>query len=183
VIIVLGEAFVSLVTALGGLSAIPNPLFFVLTFLVVFAIWTLYFSSVVTVELPRRPGRLRLWLLTHWLLMFGAVGAAAGFSAVTLVPFGEDSSKAASEWTTLPLAFVMVALTLLAWLGSGAVTRLVRVHAATAVVLVVLSFVGVVVTPRGENWEIALGSIVVLADAILTSRWVRPYRNEGVEIG
>ena len=183
VIIVLGEAFVSLVSALGGLSTIPNPFFFVLTFLVVFAIWTLYFSSVVTAHLPRSAGGLRAWLAAHWLLMFGAIGAAAGFSAVTLVPFGVESEKAASEWTTLPLALVMIALAVLSWLGSRHFSRMVRMHLATAVALLVLSVFGVVFTPDGENWEIALGSIVVLADAVLVSRWVLPYRDEGVQIG
>ena len=183
VIIVLGESFMSLVSALGGLSSIPNPVFFVLTFLVVFAIWTLYFSSVVTAALPRTPGRLRAWLLTHWLLMFGAVGAAAGFSAVTLVPFGVESDKAASEWTTLPLAFVLIALTLLTWLGSGSRSGLMRVHLAAAAALVLLAFTSVFLTPRGENWEIALGSVIVIADAVLSSRWVRPYREAGIEIG
>jgi low temperature requirement protein LtrA len=176
VIIVLGESFVSLVSALGGLSVIPNPRFFVLTFLVVFAIWTLYFSSVLPAGIPRTSGRLRAWLLTHWLLMFGAVGAAAGFSAVTLVPLGESSPNAASEWTTLPLAFVMVSLALLTWLGEDGVTALVRIHAAAAVALFVLGFVGTLVTPGGENWEIAVGSFVVMADAVLAARLVRPYR-------
>jgi low temperature requirement protein LtrA len=183
VIIVLGEAFVSLVTALGGLSSIPNPFFFVLTFVVVFAIWTLYFSSVVTADLPRTTGRLRMWLLTHWLLMFGAIGAAAGFSAVTLVPIGVESANAASEWTTLPLAFVMVALAILTAIGARHQPRLTRIHLAAAGSLVLLALISVFLTPRGENWEIALGSFIVIADAIVVSRWVRPYRNEGVEFG
>ena len=101
VIIVLGEAFMSLVSALGGMSSIPNPLFFVLTFLVVFAIWTLYFSSVLPAGLPSTSGRLRLWVLTHWLLMFGAVASAAGFASVTLVPFGSGAAAEATEWTCL----------------------------------------------------------------------------------
>ena len=176
VIIVLGEAFMSLVSALGGLPTIPNPMFFVLTFLVVFAIWTLYFSSVVPAGLPRSSGRLRAWLLTHWLLMFGAVGAAAGFSAVTLIPIGESSPNAAAEWTTAPLCFVMVALGLLTWLGHDSVTLLVRVHFAAAAALLVLAVVGEFVTPGETNWEIALGSLIVLADAAFVARKVRPYR-------
>jgi len=175
VIIVLGESFMSLVTGLGGLSTIPNPLFFVLTFLVVFAIWTLYFSSVLPAGMPRRPGRLRAWLLTHWIFMFGAVGAAAGFSAVTLVPFGTASPGAADEWTTLPLAFVMLALALLTWLGTGAVNRLVRLHLATAGVLVALSLLGLFVSTGGSNWEIALGSVAVMIDALISTRLERPY--------
>ena len=175
VIIVLGESFMSLVTGLGGLSTIPNTLFFVLTFLVVFAIWTLYFSSVLPAGMPRSPGRLRAWLVTHWLLMFGAVGAAAGFSAVTLVPFGTASPGAADEWTTLPLAFVMVSLALLTWLGADGVSRLVVIHLAAAGALVVLALFGLVVSTGGSNWEIALGSVIVMVDALVSTRLERPY--------
>jgi low temperature requirement protein LtrA len=175
VIIVLGEAFVSLVTALGGLSSIPNPVFFVLTFVVVFAIWTLYFSSVLPAGMPRSSGRLRAWLLTHWLLMFGAVGAAAGFSAVTLVPFGDEAAGTAVEWTTVPLVFVMLSLSLLTWLGENGMTRLVRLHAAATLALAVLAAVGLAVTAGGDNWEIALGSLIVVVDAALAAMWVRPY--------
>jgi low temperature requirement protein LtrA len=183
VIIVLGESFMSLISALGGQTSIPNPLFFILTFLVVFAIWTLYFSSVLPAGMPRTSGRLRAWVLTHWLLMFGAVGAAAGFSAVTLVSFGEESPHAASEWTTVPLAIVMAALALLTWLGPNTATVLVRVHVAAAGALLVLALIGVFVTPHGENWEIMLGSILVMADALLAVRLTRPYAEHSAEIG
>jgi low temperature requirement protein LtrA len=175
VIIVLGESFLSLVSALGGRSSIPNPLFFVLTFAVVFSIWTIYFSSVLPAGLPRGSGRLRAWLLTHWLLMFGAVGAAAGFSAVTLVPMGSESPNAAAEWTTLPLTIVMVALAILTWTGARRMTRLVHVHLVTAGALLVLALMGTILTTGGENWEIGLGSLFVVADAVLCARWERPY--------
>ena len=85
VIIVLGEAFVGLVSTLGGRSSIPNPVYFVLTFLVVFAIWTLYFSSVMPAGVPRQ-SRSAAGVAAHArLLMFGAIGAAAVFSSLTLV--------------------------------------------------------------------------------------------------
>jgi low temperature requirement protein LtrA len=182
VIIVLGEAFVSLVTAVGGLSSIPNPLFFVLTFLVVFAIWTLYFSTVLPAGLPKSSGRLRWWVFTHWLLMFGAVGAAAGFASVTLVPFGTSGANQESEWTTLPLAFVMFSLTVLTWLGAGVFSRLTRLHAIATGALLLLAAVGILFTPEGENWEIVLGSLVVMVDAVVVVRLVRPYSGAGVEV-
>jgi low temperature requirement protein LtrA len=171
VIIVLGESFVSLVSALGGLPSIPNPLFFVITFLVVFSIWTLYFLSVVPAGVPRAPLRLKGWILTHWLLMFGAVGAAAGFSALALVPFGEQPVNGAAEWTTLPLAFVLVSLVLLTWLANGGWTPLVRLQAATAAALLVLALIGMVLTVGGENWEIAIGGVLVMIDAMV-ARWM-----------
>jgi low temperature requirement protein LtrA len=175
VIIVLGESFMSLVTALGGRSTIPNPLFFVITFLVVFAIWTLYFSSVLPAGPPHGIGRLRAWLMTHWLLLFGAVAAAAGFSAVTLVPFGGPPVEVGSEWTTLPLAFVMAALSALSWLGSTRVTALVRMHLLATGLLALLAVIGMTVSPGGEAWEIVAGSCVVMADAVASVRMQRPY--------
>jgi len=177
VIIVLGESFVSLISALSGESTIPNPFFFVITFAVVFAIWTLYFSSVVPAGMPKTSGALRAWVFTHWLLMFGAVGAAAGFSAVTLVAFGDTSPNVASRWTTLPLALVMIALAILTWLGTGSAAGLVRLHLVTAAALLVLALVGSVVTTADENWEIALGSLLVIVDAVVAARRVRPYRS------
>ena len=175
VIIVLGESFMSLVTALGGRPTIPNPLFFVITFLVVFAIWTLYFSSVLPAGPPRSVGRLRIWLMTHWPLMFGAVAAAAGFSAVTLVPFGAPPAEVGSEWTTMPLAIVMAAMALLTWLGAPSLRGLVRLHLGATAVLLLLAVIGIAVTPGGEGWEIVAGSIVIMVDAVVSVRTQRPY--------
>ena len=64
------------------------------TFVVVFAVWSLYFSSVVPAGMPSGPWRLRAWYVMHWPLMFGAVGAAAGFSMVMLIPFGDEGTAA-----------------------------------------------------------------------------------------
>lgn len=170
VIIVLGETFLSLVSALGGRSSIPNPLFFVLTFLVVFAVWSVYFSSVVPAGLPEHPWRLRAWFVMHWPLMFGAVGAAAGFSEVMLVPFGEDTPDITAEWTTLPLAFVVASLAVLTWIGAGRVTAQVRLHLAVVVILVALSAIDEFWTKTVANWEIAAGAVAVLADAYMSRR-------------
>jgi low temperature requirement protein LtrA len=176
VIIVLGESFVSLVSALGGLPEIPNPLFFVLTFVVVFAIWTVYFSSVLPAGMPESSGRLRAWLLTHWVLMFGAIGTSAAFSALTLIPVGDEVRTVAIEWSTLPLALVMLSLALLTWLGRAALTGLVRIHLVAAALLGLLAVVGLTWTTQGEAWEVAVGSLVVAVDALLCVRLERPYR-------
>ena len=183
VIIVLGESFMSLVAALGGRPTIPNPLFLVITFLVVFAIWTLYFSSVLPAGPPAEVSRLRAWLLAHWLLMFGAVSAAAGFSALTLIPFGTRPIEIGSEWTTLPLACVMAAFTLLTWLGSPRGSVLARTHLIATIALVALAVIGMTITPGGEAWEIVAGSAIVMADAIVSVRRQRPHHltRRGVE--
>lgn len=183
VIIVLGEAFIGLVTTLGGLSAIPNPVYFVLTFLVVFAIWTLYFSSVMPAGVPTSPGRLRAWLLMHVLLMFGAIGAAAVFSSLTLVPFGDESADLiqGAEWTTLPLFFVLVALASMTWIAGGRLTVLVRIYLVAAAVLLVMAAVGLVLTSGGSAWENVAGSVIVVGVALASVRISRPYSPTAVE--
>ena len=173
VIIVLGESFISLVSALSGKPEIPNPVYLVLTFVVVFAIWTMYFSSVVAAGVPQRAGWLRIWLLGHWGLMFGAVAAATGFSALASVLFDDEGTSA--SWTTAPLLVVMASLAILTWVGNRAVTRLVVLHLLTGLVLLVLAIISVTATAGGVNWEVAVGSLVVILDAVISARWVRPY--------
>ena len=181
VIIVLGEAFVGLVSTLGGRSTIPNPVYFVLTFLVVFAIWTLYFSSVMPAGVPRTPGRLRAWLLMHVLLMFGAIGAAAVFSSLTLVAFGSEADDAhlSAEWTTLPLFFVLVALASMTWIAGGRLTVLVRIHLAAAALLLVMAVLGITLTSGGSAWENVAGSVIVIGAALASVRISRPYSLPG----
>lgn len=178
VIIVLGESFVSLVTTLGGRPDIPNPVFFVLTFAVVFAIWTIYFSSVVPAGVPGDVGRLRVWLAMHWLLMFGAVGAASGFAALAVVSFSDLDQGSAAAWTPVPLLEVMIALTVLTWLSRH--RRLVVVHLASCLVLAALVVVRLTVSQDGTSWEVAVGALVVVADAVISVRVERPYRRVGV---
>ncbi len=185
VIIVLGEAFVGLVSTLGGRSTIPNPAYFVLTFVVVFAIWTLYFSSVMPAGVPQSPWRLRVWLLMHVLLMFGAIGAAAVFSSLTLVPFGDEAPDVlqGTEWTTLPLFFVLVALAAMTWIAGGRLTVLVRIYLAAASLLLVMGVVGLVLTRGGSAWENAAGTVIVVAVALASVRISQPYsRPDGVEL-
>jgi low temperature requirement protein LtrA len=181
VIIVLGEAFIGLVSTLGGLSSIPNPVYFVLTFVVVFAVWTLYFSSVIPAGVPRGPGRLRAWLLMHVVLMFGAIGAAAGLSSLTLVPFGDEAADVhlTAEWSTLPLFFVLVALASMTWIAAGRLTVLVRVNLAGASVLLVLALTGLFVTTGGGSWENVAGTAVLVGAAVASVRIGRPYSRSG----
>lgn len=174
VIIVLGESFVSLVATLSGEPDIPNPFFFVITFAVVFAIWSIYFSTVMPGGVPtRQAGRLRAWLALHWLLMFGAVGAASGFATLAVVPFTAIDQGSASAWTPAPMLYVMVAITGLAALAGE--RRLLPLHAAACAILLVLVVLQLTVAQGGLAWEIALGAVVVIVDAVVSVRIMRPY--------
>ena len=72
----------------------------------------------------------------------------------------------AKEWTALPLLTVLLAVTVLTWLAPERPERLIPLHLAACGVLLVLVLTGVFVTDGGTNWEVAVGSIVVMADAI-----------------
>lgn len=181
VLIVLGESFVSLVATLGGRPEIPNPFFFVVTFAVVFAIWTLYFTSVLPAGVPGRAGPLRAWLALHWLLMFGAVGAASGLATLAVVSFSDLDQGAVSAWTPAPLLYVMVALAGLSWLAGE--RRLVWLHAGAAGALLVLVVVKLTISPGGTSWEVAVGALVVIADAVACSVLQRPYALRGSGAG
>jgi low temperature requirement protein LtrA len=175
IIIVLGEAFLSLVSELSGLPTIPNPTYFVLTFVVIFAIWTIYFSSILPAGMPDSVTRVRPWLLVHWVLMFGAIASASAFSALTTTPFVPGPLEGASAWTTLPLALVMLALGAITALARGRVTRLAALHLGSAAALLVLAAVGLLVSAGGSTWEVAVGSVIVIANGFVCAAVVRPY--------
>lgn len=168
VLIVLGESFAHLIGSLAGLGEIPNLPFFVLTFLVVFAIWLLYFSSVAEAGLPETAARLRGWLAAHLLLTFGAVAVAASFADLTLVPPGSGASTTQGNWTSLPMAYVVIALAILAAL-SGAQRAIVRAHLVTIGVLLALAIADIVVWDSEARSATALGALVLLADAAVVS--------------
>ena len=52
---------------------------------------------------------------------------------------------------------------------------LVGVFVAVGVLVFVGVLVGVFVTDGGTNWEVAVGSVVVMIDAIVSTRVTRPY--------
>jgi low temperature requirement protein LtrA len=163
VLIVLGESFVSLILELNGLTSIPNPLYFVLDFAVVFSIWTIYFTGVLPSGVPRHAWRLRLWILLHCLFMFGAIAAAGGFAALTLLPFGSDPGSE-GFWTPLPLLYVMVSLLGLSILG-GRHRSARRLDAAVTGILVLLSALALWVLPDQARFLTLIAAGLVVVDA------------------
>lgn len=167
VLIVLGESFVSLIFSLSGESEIPNPLYFLLDFIVVLAIWTLYFTGVVPAGVPATAGRLRMWLGMHVVLIFGAIATAGGLAALTLIPFS-DASTAEGLWTPLPLFYVMLGLLGLSILGRR--PRIVVVSDAIIVALLAaLSVLALWVIPADAEWLTLVGAALVIVDASLSA--------------
>lgn len=167
VLIVLGESFVSLIFSLSGESEIPNPLYFLLDFIVVLAIWTLYFTGVLPAGVPTTARRLRAWLGMHVILIFGAIATAGGFAALTLIPF-RDSSSAQGLWTPLPLFYVMLGL-----LGLSILAHRPRVAVVSdgiiVALLAALSVLALWVIPAEAQWLTLVGAALVIVDAGLAA--------------
>ena len=119
----------------------------------------------------------------HVVLMFGAIGAAAGLSSLTLVAFGDEDTDVhlAAEWSTLPLFFVLVALAAMTWIAAGRLTVLVRVNLVGAGLLLVLALAGLLITTGGGSWENVAGSAVLVAAAVASVRIGRPYSHPQTE--
>jgi low temperature requirement protein LtrA len=163
VLIVLGESFVSLIFSLSGLSAIPNPWYFLLDFIVVLAIWTLYFTGVLQAGVPATAGRLRAWLGLHVIFIFGAIATAGGFAALTLIPFAEAPTSKAF-WTPLPLFYVMIGLFGLSVL-IGRPRRMRAIDGIIALLLAVLSALALWVIPEEARWLTLVAAALVILDA------------------
>ena len=171
VLISLGESFVSLILTLGDFNTIPNPPFLVLTFVVVYAMWVVYFRTVVPPGIPHALGRLRAWIVVHYLLIFGVIGTAAGFSALAIVEFDDASSTMESYRLPLPLLYVMVTFAVLMWLAGTRWRRYLYVHSVAAILLLGLTLAGVLVfTNRAVTMGI-LAAVIVVVDASVIA-WI-----------
>jgi low temperature requirement protein LtrA len=171
VIIVLGESFVRLVLALHREEEIPSPVFLVLTFVVVYCLWVIYFRGVLPAGVPSTAGRVRTWLAAHYLFMLGAIGAASGLAALTLEPLDVAIPETAPYRTALPLIYAMTALALLAWVGRERTGPEYRVHLVAAGLLLLTVLAGVFVVPAAD-WTSSVACAVVVGDAIAVS-WLR----------
>lgn len=164
VLIVLGESFISLVYGLADKSMIPNPTYFIVDFIVVFAIWTLYFTYVLPAGVPQTPARLRAWIAFQYVLLFGAIASAAGLAALTLIPFG-GSDDGPAYWTPLPFFYVMLGILGLRLCGKGLRSGVPLIVAATAL-LGLLAAISLWVVPAAAQWLTMVGAGVVAAVAV-----------------
>jgi low temperature requirement protein LtrA len=165
VIIALGESFADLVLSLGDRDSIPNPMYVILTFAVVYAMWAIYFRTVLPAGVPAGPSRTRGWIAAHALLIFGAIGTAAGFSGLAIAPLGDPAVTLASSRLPLPLLYVMVGFVLLTWIAGGLDRRFLRVHVAAAGSLLLVVLVSVLVIRDQAVVMGMVGACIVLADA------------------
>lgn len=168
VIIVLGESLIGLLAALAGKGSIPNPMFFALTFIVAFSIWSVYFNGVLPFGIPSSANRLRAWLGCHALLVLSIVVVAVEFADLTLNDAELAPTTSSQTWSVLPMTQVILAIVLLTftlrtpWAVRGA-------NLATLGILLVLMLIEGLMDSQDGNWFIALGAVVLAADALACS--------------
>ena len=170
VLIVLGETFLGLILNLHELNAIPNIPMFVLTFVIVYCMWSTYFSSVIPGGVPTTLGRVQLWLSAHVLFMIGAVGVSSALSALTLIPLSDRLPEVSSYRLPLPLFWMLLALAILTWLSRAAAKRLVWLHCGIAVIIVAMGVVGALWFPSDLVVVSLLASLLVVVDAVAAAR-------------
>lgn len=180
VLIVLGESLIYLVKNLSGLPQIPHVPLLVLIIVVVFAIWRIYFTTIFPAGLPAKSTVIRNWLLIHVLLIFGAVSMAAALSSIAVIGFSDPLPAKADSWTVLPMLYVMGAILMLAItqrrrFGSDTAgvrlgRRIVQVHAVTFGLLLLLWPLGSMGPFTDSRWPLALGGLLLIADALAS--WV-----------
>lgn len=130
VLIVLGLSFGQLVVDLGQADTATDIRFFILMFIVMFAVWWMYFELKVP-EHPMATGpHRRAWITAHYLLLIGIAGIGDILSALTSYP-DEEMAVDGAAYLGIGLALVLVGIAILVppaqRLGRSAAVTLVMV--------------------------------------------------------
>lgn len=174
-VIMLGESFVKAgLTASEGRMQGLDLICLVGTFVVVFAIWWLYFAEVPSAGPPRGHAAHTTWMLVHLPLHLCIVGVAVGVSKVIT----GDRTTLEPEvvpYLTVPLVGVLVGLAALELLsGDGRVVRVVAVLGAAAALVGMVGIVGRYADPAGlEATSLALAAI--MGGTVALTRRLRPH--------
>jgi len=164
VIIVLGESFINLVSNLGTLGSIPNPVAFLLAFLIAYALWAIYFTSVQAYEMPSTIWAFRLWILAHLVFVAAAIAVAVEFTDLSTHAVA-DLNVTSGNWTSLPIIGAVCAVALMSWQTKGAPRAMLYAHLCALSLLVVLFIVDIARGYEQMPWFVFAGAIVVIGDA------------------
>ena len=165
VIIVLGESFLNLIATLSAVGSIPRPAYFVLTIVVAYCLWAIYFTSVQAIGAPRSQARLRVWILGHAVLVFAAVAVAVELTSLTVGQL-KGVTMPDGNWTALPLAGAIGAILLLTATVQGARRSILWVHIVAFTVLLAIAAIDLVRGDSDSNTLVTIGALVVIADAV-----------------
>lgn len=164
-VIMLGETFVkTALTAtesdMAGLSVVS----LLANFVIVFAIWWLYFSNAPSVGPTAGRGGHNTWMLTHFPLHLSIVGVAVGASLATNT-FGENLPASATLYLSVPLLGVLLGLVVLELLsGQPHSTRVAGVFLLAAAAIPIAVIVTVKLSSNElRSVSVALAAVMVAA--------------------
>ncbi|CAB4546843.1 unannotated protein [freshwater metagenome] len=172
-VIMLGETFVkTALTAteydMKGLSVIS----LLANFVIVFAIWWLYFSNAPSVGPTAGRGGHNTWMLTHLPLHLSIVGVAVG-AALATNSFGKDVPSSAALYLSLPLCGVLVSMVVLELLSGQAHSRRVAGIFLTACIAVPVATIVTVVISSNELRGLSILLAALMVSTVIGSNSVR----------
>ncbi|MFM9134787.1 MAG: low temperature requirement protein A [bacterium] len=175
VIIVLGESFLALILRLASQSSIPGIPAFVLAITVPYAVWSLYFTGVISRDPPRGVKALRLWFGCHALLVVSIAASATALADMTLIPFSmlDDTESSWSPMSTLGIAVSLLLICLLSSAGDeptvSTSAATIRVMAVATAVIAALQVINLLPQgpPRGPLFLSA--SLILVLAAVLAA--------------
>jgi low temperature requirement protein LtrA len=180
VVIVIGMVFAQLIIDLDTSVGLPDWRFFVLVFVLMFAIWWMYFGLGVHEKQYATSKYRLLWIVAHYFLLIGIVGMADVLTAlaaardegiirigitylgvmtgVTLLGFALFVVLIERLGSKAAITLAAIALVTIAYGAMVEVTQLhgLRITATVVVVVVTLSALVLAIVTRADNWKSAI---------------------------
>ena len=167
-LIVLGEGFAVLVVALRDEEAVLDPRFFLLTFVLVFLLWQMFFDGVLTEHRPFR--RWKTAILGQYFLIIGIVGMLDMMADLSAGIHGETGLGSLHYAVYASIAFLGFAILAVAR-DAG------RVELVGHLVLAALNFalVGLAVSSVGGGLQVSalIGAVLIAVDSLAVIRLSR----------
>ena len=162
-IIMLGESFVktALTASIGKMEGL-DLICLTGTFLIVFAIWWLYFAHVPEAGPPAGQSGHVAWMMTHLPLHLCIVGIAVG-AAKAISQSGHDLQPQIIPYLSMPLVGVLVCLAVLELLsGEERSTRVATLYAGVAAFVLTVGLLAAVYDPEGiEATSLVLAALMI----------------------
>ena len=173
-LIVLGEGFTVLVVALREDNAELDPRFFLLTFVLVFLLWQMFFDGVLSEHRPFR--RWKTAVFGQYLLIIGIVAMLDMMADLSASLEGESGLGPRHYAVAATIAFLGFAV--LAVAREAGRAELLTHLGLAAVNLVLVGFV-VTADATGLEWSAVIGALLVAIDAAFVISMAR--RQNSVE--
>ena len=165
ILIILGEGFAELVHELHSHESIPRGGIFMLTFLLSFALWWIYFDGTFSERLDRVLVHWRLSLLGHLTLIYGMAGT---LDLLVLVTAAEETvlGDASLLYFGFSLATVFFSFALLGWTVRGRLGAPGWVQVCSGIVVIGIGMTGTVGDDRSVNMVMGTAAVLVIVNAL-----------------